>query len=166
MGEMKIGLIGAGYIGGVHAALLARDERVTVSMVHDVLTERAELLGRSTGASVAQTVDELIERVDAVYVTTPNTKHTEIAMSAIEAGKHVFCEKPMATSIEDARSILDAGAYARGVFQVGHNRRFAPVYAALKEMLTESAPAHSSHVKKNRGERSNPAWVGDPAITG
>src|SRR5438105_137240 len=129
MEKIKVGLVGAGYIGGVHAALLARDERVTVLMMHDVVTERAELLGRSTGARIAQSVDELIERVDAVYVTTPNTKHTAIAGSAIEAGKHVFCEKPMATSIEDARSILDASSQGRGIFQVGHNRRFAPVYA-------------------------------------
>jgi len=166
MEKIKVGLVGAGYIGGVHATLLARDKRVELSMVHDVAIECAELLARSSGASVAQSVDELIERVDAVYVTTPNTKHTAIAMSAIAAGKHVFCEKPMATSIEDARTMLDAVWHARGIFQVGHNRRFAPVYATLKELLAESGAAHSAHVKMNRGELINPVWVGDPAITG
>jgi myo-inositol 2-dehydrogenase/D-chiro-inositol 1-dehydrogenase len=166
MEKKKVGLVGAGYIGGVHAALLARDQRVTVASVHDVVTERAEQIARSTGAAVAQNIDELIDSVDAVYVTTPNTKHTAIAMAAIEAGKHVFCEKPMATSIEDAQTILDAASRARAVFQVGHNRRFAPVYATLKQMLAESGPAHSAHVKMNRGELINPSWVGDPAITG
>src|SRR5437588_2445238 len=135
-------------------------------MMHDVVTERAELLGRSTGARIAQSVDELIERVDAVYVTTPNTKHTAISRAAIEAGKYVICEKPMATSIEDARSLLDASSQGRGIFQVGYNRRFAPVYATLKRVLAESGPAHSAHVKMNRGELINPVWVGDPAVTG
>jgi len=52
------------------------------------------------------------------------------------------------------------------VFQVGHNRRFAPVYATLKRMLSETHEAHSAHVKMNRGELLKPEWTGDPTITG
>src|SRR5260370_22693311 len=110
MKKLKVGIIGAGYIGAVHAALLAKDERVSVAMVHDVAVERAEQLARSTGASVAHSVDELIGGVDALYVTTPNTKHTALALAAIDAGENVFCENPMATSIEDARTLLDAAS--------------------------------------------------------
>ena len=166
MEKLKVGIVGAGYIGGVHATLLAKDERVSVSMVHDLLVERAQQIARSTGARIAESIDELINDVDAVYVTTPNTMHTAIAMAAIDAGKHVFCEKPMATSIEDARTIFDAASRTSAVFQVGHNRRFAPVYATLKKMLAASGPAHSAHVKMNRGELINPAWVADSEITG
>ena len=166
MEKLKVGIIGAGYVGGLHAALLARDARVSVTTVHDVAVERAEKLARSIGATVVDSVAELIDAVDALYITTPNTKHTEIAIEAIQAGKHVFCEKPMATSIEDARAVLDAASRTDAVFQVGHNRRFAPVYAMLKQKLSESGPAHSAHVKMNRGELINPGWVGDPAITG
>jgi myo-inositol 2-dehydrogenase / D-chiro-inositol 1-dehydrogenase len=135
-------------------------------MVHDVAVESAEKLARSTGARVANSVYDLIGGVEALYITTPNTKHTELALAAIDAGKSVFCEKPMATSIADARAVLDAASRTEAVFQVGHNRRFAPVYATLKQMLAESGPPHSAHVKMNRGELINPAWVGDPAITG
>jgi myo-inositol 2-dehydrogenase / D-chiro-inositol 1-dehydrogenase len=166
MKKLKVGIIGAGYVGGVHAALLARDERVSVAMVHDVAVERAEQLARSIGGSAAQNVDELIGSVDALYITTPNTKHTAIALAAIDAGKSVFCEKPMATSITDGGTVLEAASRTGTVFQVGHNRRFAPVYTTLKEMLAESGPAHSAHIKMNRGELIKPAWVGDPAITG
>ena len=165
MEKLKVGIIGAGYIGGVHASLLARDERVRLAAVHDIETERAQGLARTTGAIAARAVEEAIEAVDAVYITTPNTKHTAIALQAIAARKHVFCEKPFATSIEDARAVLDAASESSAVFQVGHNRRLAPVYATLKQMLSESAP-HSAHVKMNRGELINPAWVGDPEITG
>jgi len=165
MDKLKVGIIGCGYIGGVHASLLARDERVSVASVHDVAGDRAEKLALSVGADVARGVDELIERVDAVYIATPNTKHTALALSAVEAGKHVFCEKPMATSISDARAIHDTASGGKSVFQVGHNRRFAPVYVALKQLLAESAP-HSAHVKMNRGELLKPDWVGDPGVTG
>jgi myo-inositol 2-dehydrogenase / D-chiro-inositol 1-dehydrogenase len=165
MDKIKIGIIGTGYIGGVHAAALARDERVQITSAHDAVDGRALDFARSTGAGVARSAEELIERVDAVYITTPNTKHTELAIAAAAAGKHVFCEKPMATGIADARAVLDAARRSEAVFQVGHNRRFAPVYTTLKRMIEESAP-HSAHVKMNRGELINPAWVADPQLTG
>lgn len=166
MDKIKIGIIGAGYIGGVHAAVLARDERVRVSAIYDVMDERTQSLSRSSGGVVSQSAEELIASSDAVYITTPNTKHTELAIAAAEAGKHVFCEKPMATTLADAQKVLEAAERSSAVFQIGHNRRFAPVYAALKQMLSEEAAPHSAHVKMNRGELINPEWVGDSLVTG
>jgi myo-inositol 2-dehydrogenase / D-chiro-inositol 1-dehydrogenase len=166
MTKIKIGFIGAGYIAGVHAAILADDERVEVATVHDLDRERAEHLARSTGASVAHSSSEALAICDAVYITIPNTKHDELAILAAEAGNHVFCEKPMATRLADARRVLKAAEKSKFVFQVGHNRRFAPVYVELKRMLSETHQAHSAHVKMNRGELVSPEWVGDPRITG
>jgi myo-inositol 2-dehydrogenase / D-chiro-inositol 1-dehydrogenase len=166
MTKIKIGFLGAGYIAGVHAAILARDERVQIAAIHDVDKTRAEELSRSVGAEVAHSSSEVLAECDAIYITTPNTKHTQLAIVAIEAGKHVFCEKPMATSIADARRMLKITKKSKRVFQVGHNRRFAPVYAELKRMLTETHQPHSAHVKMNRGELLKPNWVGDPKITG
>lgn len=166
MDKIKIGIIGAGYIGGVHASVLARDERVRVSAIYDLVDERAQSLLSSSGANVSPSAEDLIASSDAVYITTPNTKHTELAITAAAAGKHVFCEKPMATNLADAQKVLDAAGKSKAVFQVGHNRRFAPVYAALKQMISEEAAPHSAHVKMNRGELVNPEWVGDPQITG
>jgi myo-inositol 2-dehydrogenase/D-chiro-inositol 1-dehydrogenase len=128
--------------------------------------ERAELLARTSGAEVSNSAEELIETVDAVYITTPNTKHTDLAVASARAGKHVFCEKPMATNPEDAARVLEAAESSQGVFQVGHNRRFAPVYAELRRILREEQAPHSAHIKMNRGELLNPSWVGDPATTG
>ncbi len=166
MEKLNIGIIGAGYIGGVHAAVLARDERVRVAALYDVDAERAAKLARSSGASVSRNAEELIESVDAVYITTRNTKHTELATSAAAKGKHVFCEKPMATTMDAAREVLRAAEASGGVFQVGHNRRFAPVYVLLKQMLREGCAPHSAHAKMNRGELLNPQWVADCSLTG
>jgi myo-inositol 2-dehydrogenase/D-chiro-inositol 1-dehydrogenase len=167
MPKLKIGIIGAGYMGDVHAALLTRDRRVHIAAVHDVTQEKAQRLANSFGAQAAQSTQEVIERCDAVYITTPNTRHAELAIAAAQAGKHIFCEKPMATSVAEARAVLEAAEKSDAVFQVGHNRRFAPVYTTLKRLLTEkSRLPHSAHVKMNRGELLQPEWVGDPQITG
>jgi myo-inositol 2-dehydrogenase/D-chiro-inositol 1-dehydrogenase len=166
MERIKVGIIGAGYIGGVHAGILGRDERVRIAAVSDPLADRAESLARAIGAEIAHTAEDLIEAVDAVYITTPNTKHTALALAGLAANKHVFCEKPMATSLAEARAVFAAASNSDSVFQVGHNRRFAPVYATLKRLLEEAGPAHSAHVKMNRGELINPVWVGDPEVTG
>jgi myo-inositol 2-dehydrogenase/D-chiro-inositol 1-dehydrogenase len=166
MTKIRIGFLGAGYIAGVHASVLARDERVEIAAVHDLKKPQAEQLARTTGATVAHSVAEVLALSDAVYITTPNTKHTELAIVATEEGKHVFCEKPMATSLADARRVLKAAEKSDHIFQVGHNRRFAPVYAELKRMLSESHQPHSAHVKMNRGELLKPEWVSNPEITG
>ncbi len=166
MDKIKIGIVGAGYIGGVHASVLVRDERVTVEMICDLDTERANRLAKSSGAAVASDFRQLVGDCDAVFVTTPNTKHTELAIYAANAGKHVFCEKPLATNLQDAQAVLTAAEASDRVFQVGHNRRFAPVYARLKELLAGENAPHSAHVKMNRGELQKPEWVGDPSITG
>jgi myo-inositol 2-dehydrogenase / D-chiro-inositol 1-dehydrogenase len=166
MTKIKIGFLGAGYIAGVHASILARDERVEISSIYDLKKPQAERLARSTGAAVGHSVAEVLANCDAVFITTPNTKHTELAVLATEEGKHVFCEKPMATGLADAARVLKAAEQSDRVFQVGHNRRFAPVYAELKRLLTESHQPHSGHVKMNRGELLNPEWVGNPEITG
>ena len=163
---IKIGIIGSGYIAGVHATILARDERVKVSSVHDVIADRAQQFARAHDATVTASANEVIERSDAVFITTPNTRHVPLALAAINAGKHVFCEKPLATTIEDAETVFEKAQRSDSIFQIGHNRRFAPVYATLKRYLSETHQPHSAHVKMNRGELLNPEWTGDPEVTG
>ena len=166
MAKIRIGIMGAGYIAGVHATVLARDERTQLTAVYDVDEQAAETLARAHNAAAVATTLELLERCDAVYITTPNTQHVSLAIASIETGKHVFCEKPLATNVADAERVFKQASESGGVFQVGHNRRFAPVYATLKRMLSETHPPHSAHVKMNRGELLKPEWTGDPSVTG
>jgi myo-inositol 2-dehydrogenase/D-chiro-inositol 1-dehydrogenase len=166
MKRIKIGIVGAGYIASVHADVLARDDRVQLSAIYDLVPECAEKLARSHGATPVATILELLEKSDAVLITTPNTQHVSLAIAAIETGKHVFCEKPLATNVADAQRVFEKTKNARGVFQMGHNRRFAPVYVELKRMLSETHAPHSAHVKMNRGELLKPEWTGKPEITG
>ncbi|MGE3466687.1 MAG: Gfo/Idh/MocA family protein, partial [Pyrinomonadaceae bacterium] len=72
---------------------------------------------------------------------------------------------PFAIGLDDARTLLETADAGSGVFQVGHSRRFAPVYVRLRQLLAEDTP-HSAHIKMNRGELKNPPWTGDVEVTG
>ena len=165
MSKVRIGIIGTGYIGNVHGRIFSTDERVDVTAFYDIAREKAERTSRSIGGKVCDSREELFENCDAVLVCTPNKTHVEIASEAVAHDKHVFCEKPFAIGIEDAKKLLETAQNGKGVFQVGHNRRYAPVYAKLKELLAKD-DAHSAHIKMNRGELKNPVWTGDVNVTG
>ncbi|HEY6128321.1 MAG TPA: Gfo/Idh/MocA family oxidoreductase [Candidatus Acidoferrum sp.] len=163
----KIGIIGAGGVGSIHAAILAKDPRVKLQSFFDVTSTRAHAMAARFGACAVECAEDLLEQCDAVFVCTPNTTHEEVALQVLDAGKHVFCEKPFALNLESARRLRDRALRAGLIYQVGHNRRFAPVYKTLKGAIEsgELSPL-SVHAKMNRGELVNPPWVWDGRLTG
>ena len=165
MDNVKIGVIGTGYIGNVHARIYSGISGSEVCALFDIVKEKAEKTSNAVGGRVCDSREELFEHCDAVIICTPNKTHVEIALDAIEHGKHVFCEKPFAIGIEDATILRDAARASDRVFQVGHNRRFAPVYQNLRKLVSSDVP-HSAHIKMNRGELLNPEWTGDVEVTG
>jgi myo-inositol 2-dehydrogenase / D-chiro-inositol 1-dehydrogenase len=165
MSKVKIGIIGTGYVGNLHGQIFSRDNRCEIAALYDIIREKAEITAKSIGGKVCGSRDELLESCDAVLVATPNKTRVEIATNAVSTRKHVFCEKPFAIGLEEAKTLLNVANNSKGVFQVGHNRRFAPVYVKLKELL-KNDNAHSAHIKMNRGELLNPIWTGNPEITG
>ena len=165
MDKVRIGIVGTGYIGNVHGRIFSRDDRAEVAALYDIIPGRAEQTARTLGGKVCSSREELLDACDAVLVTAPNKTHKEIALHAIAEGKHVFCEKPFSIGVDAARELRDAANAGNGVFQVGHNRRYAPVYVKLKELLGDDR-AHSAHIKMNRGELKNPVWTGDVNVTG
>lgn len=165
MEKVRIGIIGTGYIGNVHARIYSGIEGAEVTALFDIEPGKAERTAGSVGGRVCGSREELFENCDAVLVCTPNRTHVEIASDALSHNKHVFCEKPFAIGTADATRLRDAASDSDRVFQVGHNRRFAPVYSTLKELISDDPP-HSAHVKMNRGELLNPVWTGDVGVTG
>lgn len=163
----QIGIVGAGGIGNIHAAILARDSRVKLRGFFDVETARAEAMAGRFGGHAARSLEELFKECDAIFVCTPNTTHEEIALQVLEAGKHVFCEKPFALNLESAARLRNRANSSGLIYQLGHNRRFAPVYKTLKGAIdrNELRPL-SVHAKMNRGELRNPPWVWNASLTG
>lgn len=130
--SLSFGLIGAGWIGSFHAeTLAARLPNTRLVAVADPVPGAAE---RFSGARAYQDPMELIADPDvqAVAICSPATSHADLVVAAAHAGKHVFCEKPMALTLDDADRAI-AAAHAGGVaLQVGFNRRFAADFAAMR----------------------------------
>ncbi|MFZ0639117.1 MAG: Gfo/Idh/MocA family oxidoreductase [Candidatus Acidiferrales bacterium] len=163
----QIGIVGAGGIGNIHAAILSKDSRVKLRGFFDVETDRAQAMAARFGGQATRSLEDLFKECDAIFVCTPNTTHEQVAMQVLEAGKHVFCEKPFALNLESATRLRNHATRSGVLYQLGHNRRFAPVYKILKGAIdrNELRPL-SVHAKMNRGELLNPPWVWDASLTG
>ncbi len=163
----KIGLVGAGGVAGIHAAVLSKDTRVKINGFFDLDATRSQTMAGRFGSHAAKSLEELLEQCDAIYVCTPNTTHEDVALQVLEGGKHVFCEKPFALNLESASKLRNRALRSDVLYQVGHNRRFAPVYKLLKQAMerNELRPL-SVHAKMNRGELVNPSWVWNASLTG
>jgi predicted dehydrogenase len=157
---LTLGIIGAGYIGTVHAKNLMADTRLQILGVVDVVPHKADELARLVKGRTFPSAETLLDAgVETVYVCTPNTLHTKAVVAALQRNVHVFSEKPMATTLHEAQQILEAAHTSRALYQIGHNRRFAPVYKFAKQKILEGFAPTSAHVKMNRGELKHPPWA-------
>jgi predicted dehydrogenase len=132
---LRIGMVGAGAIAETHAGNLARIEGVHVAGVLDAIPERAAAMAGRWGGPTYPTLDALLSGVDAIYICTPPRFHREAAASAARAGVHVFCEKPLSITVEDAESIAAAVESAGITFAVGFNFRTSAPFVRLKELV-------------------------------
>ncbi len=165
--SVKIGIIGCGHMGSTHGRLLAQDERVELTGVVDIDPACSERLARELGTRAYGRLEDLLnENPTALYVTTPNARHVEPVLTALEAGVHVFSEKPMAISLGESLRLLEAIETSGLIYQMGFNRRFAPAYKFAKERIENGFDPLSANVKMNRGELINPAWVCNTDLTG
>lgn len=164
---VRVGIIGAGNMGKTHAEVLKQDSRVTIVGIADAVAPRAEELAVAMGARPFPDFQALLGAdLDALYVTTPNTRHGPSVLEALGRNIHVFSEKPMATSLDEARQILDAARASKAVYQVGHNRRFAPAYKYQKEQIAAGFTPYLVNAKQNDGDWLNPPWITDLSLTG
>jgi len=162
-----VGIVGCGHMGTTHGHILAEDQRVEIVGVTDVRREAAEGLAAQLGCGVFSDLAALLDQPpDAVYVTTPNALHREPVLQSLRAGCHVFCEKPMATSLAEAGEIREAVERSGLLYQIGFNRRFAPAYRFVKARIEAGFEPLSANVKMNRGELLSPSWVGDVSLAG
>lgn len=164
---MRIGFAGAGFIAGMHAQSLAGQPDVHLAAVFDADGQRAQTFAAEIGAEASPSFDALLQAADAVYICSPNATHADLAIAALDTGLHVFSEKPPATSPEEAARVREAANRAEGIYQIGFNKRFAPVFQTLKKHIDAGdLQPQWAHMKMNRGELEKPAWVADATITG
>ena len=143
--ELRVAVIGCGAIGSLHAQAVVRSKHAQLTATCDVEPERAELVAASTSANTYNDVEELLsaEPLDVVTVATPENLHMAPVVKSIEAGCHVFCEKPMASTFADAQRMTDAAARHSRHLAIDYNRRFGFGYLKAKELCANGAVGDS-----------------------
>lgn len=164
---LKIGIIGAGRIGKVHLEPISYHvKNATVTAMADpFMNEETEKLIRSYGVSkVTKDYKDILndKDIDAVLVCSSTDTHAAISIEAINAGKHVFCEKPVDHSIEKIQAVADALKEHPDIkFQVGFNRRFDHNFAAIRKAYDDGkiGEAHILKITSRDPEPPNPAYI-------
>jgi myo-inositol 2-dehydrogenase/D-chiro-inositol 1-dehydrogenase len=135
--NVKAGIVGLGFMGRRYAEFLHKLDGVEVTAVCDIRQEIAAECAEMTGARIFLEAEDLATSpdVDAVFVCTPEDKHVAVSLTAINAGKAVMIEKPLAHSLEAARSIVEAASSKAVIGMVGHLLRFEPRWAAAKRVI-------------------------------
>ena len=130
--KIRVGVVGLGAFGSHHARHYAADPRARLVAVADADLSRACAAGETFGAEAISSHRGLIGKVDAVSITVPTVSHYAVARDLIDAGVHVFIEKPIAASAAEAEDLVERAAAMRATLQIGHIERFSPAFRALK----------------------------------
>jgi predicted dehydrogenase len=135
---LKIGVLGAGHLGKIHIKCIQlASETYELVGFYDP-SPAAQELAAQLGITAFASVDDLMDAVDVVDVVTPTPTHFELAEKAIKKGKHIFIEKPLTQTVEQAEQLMALRAEHQVLVQVGHVERFNPALLALEDM--ELAP--------------------------
>jgi myo-inositol 2-dehydrogenase/D-chiro-inositol 1-dehydrogenase len=132
---VKVAFVGAGGIARAHARCLRENPRAEIVGVVDTNREAAERFAAEHGGRAFDDLDACLGEVDAVYVLTPPSFHREYSVAAMEAGRHVFCEKPISIALDDARAMVDAAKRNRAKLMLAFNHRFRRGFRRLKEVV-------------------------------
>lgn len=135
---IKAGVAGCGSIAVYrHIPEYLANPDAKLIGVFDIVYDRAEAVARQYGVKAFRSYEEMLEdpEIEAVSICTANQFHAEMAIAALKAGKNVLCEKPMATSVEDAQKMIQAAKEAGRTLMVGHNQRLNPIHIRAKQLL-------------------------------
>jgi predicted dehydrogenase len=134
---LKIGVIGAGHLGKFHLNNWAVIEGIQLVGFCDTDDANAEQVSQKYNIPRFEEVDALIDACDALDIVAPTSFHFQLCELAIRKGKHVFVEKPLANTMEEARQLVKLAKEANIKFQVGHVERFNPAFLALKDQVLQ-----------------------------
>ena len=132
---LKIGVLGAGHLGKIHLRLLNQSSKYELVGFYDPSKENAEKVSAEFGYKSFDTISDLIAAVDVVDIVTPTLSHYHCAVDAIKAGKHIFLEKPISNTVEEAEHIIQLAKEYNIKGQVGHVERFNPAFKAVKDKI-------------------------------
>ncbi|MCJ8007718.1 Gfo/Idh/MocA family protein [Lederbergia wuyishanensis] len=138
MSKLKVAVVGCGSIARYrHLPEYAANDQVELVAVCDIVEDRAKEMAEQYGAKAYTDYKTMLDEadVDVVSVCTPNYLHAPVSIDALNAGKHVLCEKPMATSEEDALAMIEAAKNNNKKLMIAHNQRFVPSHEKARELI-------------------------------
>ena len=134
---LKIGVLGVGHLGKFHLNNWNEIDGASMVGFYDPNDENAALVQEKYQLKRFDTIDDLLDVCDAVDIIAPTSFHFDLCKSAITRGKHVFVEKPLANTMDEAKELVKLAKEANIKFQVGHVERFNPAFLSLKENKLE-----------------------------
>lgn len=156
---IRIGVIGIGNMGQHHTRVLSLLKDVELVGVSDINIERGLDTASKYRIKFFENYQDLLPHVDGVCIAVPTRLHYSVGMACLQAGKHVLIEKPIAASIAEAESLVNAAAESHCILQVGHIERFNPAFQELHKVLkTEELLAIEAHRMSPYSDRANDVW--------
>ncbi|MDC6405540.1 MULTISPECIES: Gfo/Idh/MocA family protein [Maribacter] len=134
---LKVGVLGAGHLGKIHLRLLNQSEKYELKGFYDADIMNGTKVETEFGYTYFDNINTLINAVDVVDIVTPTLSHYECAKKAMEKGKHVFIEKPITNTLEEAEALLVLEQKFGVKGQVGHVERFNPAFTAVRESINQ-----------------------------
>ena len=132
---LKAGVLGAGHLGKIHLRLLNESDKYELVGFYDPIKENAQKIASEFGYKAFDTIQELIDAVDVVDIVTPTLSHHDCAIQVIKSKKHVFIEKPISNTVQEAEEIVSLANKNNVKGQVGHVERFNPAFIAVKNKI-------------------------------
>jgi predicted dehydrogenase len=173
MNKLRYGIIGCGNISPKHLkGYSALKDDVEIVAACDIVRERAERRAREYGIpDIYEDYRELLARgdIDFVSVCVPNLLHCQIAVDALNAGKHVHCEKPMAMNSDETKRMIEASEKSGRQLMIGLNNRFTPISQFVKRYVDEGRLGEIYFAKcgwKRRNGLSYAGWFSDKSMSG
>jgi predicted dehydrogenase len=131
---LKIGVLGAGHLGKIHINLLKEIEAFELVGFYDPDKSKAEQI---KDVPYFNSMDELLELCDVIDIVTPTVNHYECAVKALRLSKHIFIEKPLANTVQEAKDMIGLAEEANVKVQVGHVERFNPAFIAAQSFIKQ-----------------------------
>lgn len=162
---VNIGIIGCGKIAQVrHIPEYAANPQAKLAAYYDLNAARAAELAKKYGGKAYASVDELLAdpTIDAVSVCTSNVTHAEITIAALKAGKHVLCEKPMATTLADCEAMVQTARETGRKLMIGQNQRLAKAHVRARELIAAGLIGEIVGFRTTFGHGGPETWSVDP----
>lgn len=156
---LNVGVLGAGHLGKIHLRLLNESPKYNLIGFYDPDVINGKKVAAEFGYTFFDNINKLIDAADVIDIVTPTLSHFDCAKKAMEKGKHIFVEKPITNSLEEAEELLALEKKHRVKGQVGHVERFNPAFMAVKDTID-----HPMFIEAHRLAEFNPRGTDVPVV--